>query len=170
MTITKPMANKRKKKPTNAKKQDISLMTLLANESTSDSRKILKKYGNQDASDHLDLETKLAQLYFSSDDKVQLEKKLANIHPHKNWILKWTEPVVVEKEVVVEEVKSEPTQGCGCGNCSGNARAMNEMMSGFDSSYRATTEKEKNVSDYMLGLVGVIGIITMGMLIATKNK
>ena len=89
---------------TNQKRKDISLMTLLANEATGDSRKILKKYGEPDATDHEDLEVKLANLYFKTDDKRKLEKELAEIHPHKNWILKYTAPKV---EIKKEEVKVE---------------------------------------------------------------
>lgn len=85
---------------------DITLMTLLANEATDGSRKILKKYGQADAKNHKDLELKLAELYFKTPDKVKLEKELAEIHPHKKWILKNSEPEVKITETIVEEKKS----------------------------------------------------------------
>jgi hypothetical protein len=98
--------------------QEITLMTVLANEATGPSRKILKEYGISDAKDYKDLEVKLAELYFKTPDKVELEKKLAFIHPHRKWILKNTEPIVVEKQVE-EEVKSnfDDTDKCTCQNC-----------------------------------------------------
>lgn len=98
------MASPNKKKINN--RTDITLMTLLANEATDGSRKLLKKYGEPDAKNYKDLEIKLAELYFKTQDKVQLEKELADIHPHKKWILKNTEPEVKITETVIEEKKS----------------------------------------------------------------
>jgi superfamily II RNA helicase len=86
------------------KQRDITLMTVLAYEATADSQKILKKYGREPGKGYSDLEVKLANLYFDTQDKVQLEKELAEIHPHKKWLLEHTEPIVKikEKEVQIE--------------------------------------------------------------------
>ena len=86
------------------KQRDITLMTVLAYEATADSQKILKKYGREPGKGYSDLEVKLANLYFDTQDKVQLEKELAEIHPHKKWLLEHTEPTVKikEKEVQIE--------------------------------------------------------------------
>ncbi len=112
--------------------QEITLMTVLANEATGPSRKILKEYGLQDAKNYKDLEVKLAELYFNTQDKVALEKKLALIHPHKNWILKNTEPVVVEKIVEIENTKSNDDDvTCSCQNCT-NKPYQNPEFSNFD--------------------------------------
>jgi len=70
---TKQMASRNRRKNNN--RTDITLMTLLANEATDGSRKILKEYGEPDAKDYKDLEVKLAELYFKTTDKVELEKK-----------------------------------------------------------------------------------------------
>jgi hypothetical protein len=99
--------------------QEITLMTVLANEATGPSRQLLKKYGQSDAKNYQDLEIKLAQLYFNTKDKVELEKQLAAIHPHKNWILKNVKPVIEEisKQEQVEEVKSNACGRCMCPQC-----------------------------------------------------
>jgi hypothetical protein len=99
--------------------QEITLMTVLANEATGPSRKILKEYGSPDAKNYKDLEVKLAELYFNTQDKVALEKKLADIHPHKNWILKNVKPAIEEtsKQELVEEVKSNAIGDCMCPQC-----------------------------------------------------
>lgn len=99
--------------------QEITLMTVLANEATGPSRKILKEYGMPDAQNFQDLEIKLAELYFNTKDKVALEKKLAAIHPHKNWILKNVQPVIEEKskQEQVEEVKSNLDGDNICPSC-----------------------------------------------------
>ena len=78
-------------------KQDITIMTLLAHEATSDARKLLKSYGEPDAKNHTDLEVKLSELYVKTPDKIALEKKLADIHPHKKFILKYSQPKVVDE-------------------------------------------------------------------------
>ena len=83
-------------------KREITLMTLLANEATADSRKLLKKYNVADAKDCSDLEVKLAKLYFNTPDKLAIEKDFAEIHPHKNWILKRTKVEEVEKPIEAE--------------------------------------------------------------------
>lgn len=99
--------------------QEITLMTVLANEATGPSRQLLKKYGQPDAKNYQDLEIKLAQLYFNTKDKVELEKQLAAIHPHKNWILKNVKPVIEEisKQEQVEENKSNAIGDCMCPQC-----------------------------------------------------
>ena len=58
-----------------AKKKKIDgLLSLLANESTADSRRLLRKYGMDDAKNHRDLELKLAELYKNASDKIQMDK------------------------------------------------------------------------------------------------
>jgi hypothetical protein len=106
--------------------QEITLMTVLANEATGPSRKLLKQYGQPDAKNYQDLEIKLAELYFNTKDKVELEKQLAEIHPHKNWILKNVQPVIEEKskQEQVEEVKSNLTGDNMCPQC--KRRLQNE--------------------------------------------
>jgi hypothetical protein len=160
------MSNREKKSnKSNSLRQDITLMTLLANESTSDSRKLLKKYGFKDADNHKDLEVKLAELYFATPDKIQIEKELASIHPHKDWILKYYPQNI---EVVKEEPKVEETLskienisqadgGCGCG-CSSN----------FDAS---TPNIQKSLSpiDYV-AILGVVGIIGLSFYVISKQK
>ena len=160
------MSNREKKSnKSNSLRQDITLMTLLANESTSDSRKLLKKYGFKDADNHKDLEVKLAELYFANPDKIQIEKELASIHPHKDWILKYYPQKI---EVVKEEPKVEETLskienisqadgGCGCG-CSSN----------FDAS---TPNIQKSLSpiDYV-AILGVVGIIGLSFYVISKQK
>lgn len=76
----------------NSDKADITIMTLLAHEATGDARRLLKSYGYPDAKNYTDLEVKLSELYVKTPDKVALEKRLAEIHPHKKFILKYAQP------------------------------------------------------------------------------
>ena len=74
--------NRRRK----TRKPDITLMTLLAYEATSDARKLLKKYNAKDARGYADLEQRLSELYVSTADKVQLEKDLSdNLFDYDLW-------------------------------------------------------------------------------------
>ncbi len=108
-------SNRNRQKRRGSDRKDITLMTILANEATAESRKLLKKYGKADAQSHADLEQKLAELYFNTSDKVQLEKEMAAIHPHRKWIEKYIEPKVEVVETKVEETSSADGCNCGCG-------------------------------------------------------
>ena len=159
--------NKSKSENNNGGRQDISLMTLLANEATSDSRKILKKYDRPDAKHCTDLEVKLAELYFGQSDKKQLEKELSAIHPHKDWILKNQEPVVVEKEIKVESVAKEPetTKQNICPSC----EARHNFMS-FDGPATAVNQSRQiTIVDYM-GMIGMMATIGLTFYVITKHK
>ena len=61
---------------TNRKKQRVSLLGVIANGSTGDARRLLKKYNEPDAVNHKDLEMKLSRLYAKTDDKIKLEKEI----------------------------------------------------------------------------------------------
>ena len=142
-------------------KPDITLMTLLANEATGPSRKILKKYKQPDARNHNDLEVKLAELYFNTDDKVALEKELAEIHPHRKWLMKYIEPTIVEKEVVKEitipaEIKSNADGSCP--TCS------TSKMSSFEG-----TQPGQNSIMGIMGILAVVGILSLSIIHITKK-
>jgi len=100
------------------KKPQISLITLLAYQRTPQLRALLKKYGIEDAKNYSDLEVKIAQLYSNSDNKMEMEKEFAELHPHKSFILKHLAP----KEKTPEEVKEEMLKFAKeeTSNCDGN--------------------------------------------------
>lgn len=130
-------------------------MTLLANEATSDSRKLLRKYNKPDATSSDDLENKLTQLYFDTTDKVALEKEMASIHPHKKWLLKYEKPAeVIEKKieapVIVEKIET-------CKKCE-----HRDFHSSFDAQVNQQQPQIKsNHSEYigMIGMVAVVGCL-----------
>ena len=153
--------SKRIRTRANATRKDISLMTLLANEATSDARKLLKKYGNQDAADYNDLEVKLANLYFQSNDKLGLEKEMAEIHPHKKWLLKYIQPVVKKEEVKVE-VKPEEKKSNTDGSVNDNFPMYNPYL-------MFNGQQKSNTIDYM-GIIGVVGVIGVLFFVISKQK
>ena len=152
------MASMNKRKTND--RTDITLMTLLANEATDGSRKLLKKYGESDAKNHKYLEVKLAELYFKTPDKVQLEKELAELHPHKKWILKNTEPEVKITETVIEEKKSNLDDN-DCPTCSTPQIYSNVVGS----------ETNKIGFEQYIGPVMLVAVIGMTFFVISKaNK
>lgn len=149
--------------------QEITLMTVLANEATGQSRKLLKQYGESDAKNYQDLEIKLAQLYFNTKDKVELEKQLAAIHPHKNWILKNVQPVIEEKskQEQIEEVKSNATGDNICPQCNRKNRELDFLYA--EGPQNTASKLDMNMLIAPAMLIGILGI-TYVMIIKTVNN
>jgi hypothetical protein len=138
------------------KKKEITLMTVLAYESTSDAQKLLKKYGREPAKGYADLEIKLANLYFDTPDKVQLEKELAEIHPHKIWLLDNTQPIV-KQEVVVTEKPNENNQKEEELKILLDAQSQLEKMEDFKAEMRKALQEEFNKVEIKSGFQGITG-------------
>jgi len=163
---------------TNKYKKRVTLLGVIANGSTADARKLLQKYKQPDALNHKDLEYKLTKLYQSEDDKLALEKDLAEIHPHKEFILKYNQPKVDEiikeplpvEETTMEE-KSSSTCSCGNPNCPNNNSNYCgfSRMNGYSnacgcsnfSNDPSPTVNNTNNGLMVLGLVGIITIFAL---------
>ena len=91
----------RHKKGNTKRKPDITIMTLLAFECPKEATDLLMSQGFPKAKNHKDLEHKLGEMYAKCDDKAELEKKLAAIHPHKKWLMRVSEPEI-KKSIKVE--------------------------------------------------------------------
>jgi hypothetical protein len=149
------MANNRAKQP----KKDITLMTLLAYESTAPARKLLQKHGFEDAKSYGDLEVKLAELYFDSPNKMEIEKELAEIHPHKDWLLRVTkvnEPIKEEKIEVKSEPIAPPTPAI-----------ISELKSNADGGSTTPDNSHAIMLNYV-GLIGVVGVTLTLAIIGLK--
>lgn len=153
---------------TNKLKKNIDLLCLIANESTAKCRKFLVSKGFPDASNHQQLEFNLARAYQSADDKKEFEQHLAEIHPHKDFILKYLAPAptaqpLAEKAMaeIKEDIKTEKkSDACGCSgidgysNCSGNISPNASLSNRVDP----------------LVFLGCLGIIAATLIIISKNK
>lgn len=152
-------------------KTDITLMTLLAYEATKESRDLLKKYNRQDAVNKKDLEGKLADLYFSVDDKIQIEKEMAAIHPHRKWLEKYIEPKIVEKTIeVVKEIKPSESSikevtplNNNYSNYCGNSYFDGQQGRMF------TLEPKNNMNDY-IGLIALVAVVGISYYAINKSK
>lgn len=145
-------------------KQEISILTLLANEATSDARKLLKKYGKQDAKDYADLEVKLTDLYFGSPDrKLDIEKDMAEIHPHKKWILKYQEKPKEEIKVEEKKVEEKKIEHCNCSDCE-RARVMSGMkFSSAEGDKIQQPQTKDHTGLYVIGAVSVLAILALAL-------
>lgn len=163
---------------TQSKKGKITLLGLIANTSTAEARKLLKKYGEPDATSHKDLEYKLSKLYAKTDDKVKLEKEVAEMHPHKEFILHNLAPTPeISVQEVEEKTKAMATTGCPCGNpncrnnsvlnasgCSSFGGTSNACgCSGADGSGTESTTKPLSIDNglMVLGILGIISIFAL---------
>lgn len=152
-------------------------MTLLANEAGRESSDILKKYNKPKAKNHADLEVKLAELYFEQPDKLQIEKELANIHPHKKWLIKSLN--LVEKEKCKE--CSEFTGDCKCEKPNETQSTQIETpikeivvsdstdkFSDFVGSNNPNSDNSMSTKE-ILGMIGIFGIIGLTFIVVSKN-
>ncbi|MEM2138581.1 MAG: hypothetical protein QXM96_00290 [Candidatus Woesearchaeota archaeon] len=125
-------------------KDDINLITLISNESTKGARKILKDYGIEDAKNHLDLELKLSKLYLDNSNKIEIEKRFYEIHPHKDWIIKMYNLINAEK-IQKDETKL---------NKSGVDSNENET----DKILSLIIKNEKIITNVCYGIIGLMSI------------
>lgn len=84
-------------KPKSKKQKEYStLLAVISSAATNDARAILRKYSGEDATDVKDLQQKLAQTWKYSAEKLDMEKDIAKIHPHKDFILKYNQPAPID--------------------------------------------------------------------------
>lgn len=156
------------------------LLSLLSVEATKESRDLLKKHGQPDAKNHRDLESKLAQLFYTCDDKKALEKELCEIHPHRQFILRYVEkPAAKEKieapngaimtpdsvkEILREYISSNPENSFS--NCAGNPNC-NCGSSSFTGSQGTPAPAPINNTHMLMGVLGVVAIV--GLLVYSKK-
>lgn len=167
----------------NKKNEYKTLLSALAYGAPDEAQKLVLKYGEEKADNYEDLEYKLAKIYSSFPDKIELEKQFAAIHPHSKFILKYLSPKKVDrplepiqekeiktdtgtqvlKNIVVhdgyENADGETTSNCcGCHYCN--------KLSSADGI--TSVENKKGVyfdSLVLLGIIAVVGIVAI-----TKNK
>lgn len=157
-------------------------MGLLAECSTNEARQLLSKYGMPPAKNKAELELALANLYKNCDDKKQLEKDFANIHPHKEFMKKYLSPTAPKKELVVEELKIEETKITPeipkpimpepVSNCNGNEKCNCACsdFSGIDGNPSKQTEKTIDKDKLIIfGMFGIVSILAL-VLISQQKK
>lgn len=169
------------KQKVQSERQDISIMTLLANEATDDARKLLAKFGNTSATGYKDLEEKLGEVYFKTPNKVEMEREMVNIHPHKKWMLKYIAPKEKIKEVTKgkeSDIDIEPMGlvsnadgSCDCPSCIEERSSACGCESSFDATHPTTTQPKKNHTPIIItSIVAVSAITIFGIYMYYKHK
>jgi GTP cyclohydrolase FolE2 len=164
-------------------KKDITLLCLLANEATGNTRRLLADLGEPESVNHADLELKLAETYKKQGDKATFEKRLAEIHPHKEFILKYlgqaTENPTPEdvKTQLKKEIKDEQEEtavsenfhnACGCSSCKSNSEVQSNAcgcssnFSGSASNANLTTS-DRDAARQNLMMLGIVSVVALSI-------
>ena len=131
------------------KPANISLMELFAINATGPSRQLLKKYGKADAKGYSDLQDKLSDLYASVKDKIEIEKAFAEIHPHKEFILKYLAPPKSETKIILPE----PTA-----SCEGNPKCNCDKTSSAEG-VAMTAKFNPEILIASVSIVAIVGLV-----------
>ena len=170
-----------------AKKQTkfTTLLSTLANGATSDSRRLLIEKTGSDAKNTKDLADRLARLYASSDDKIEIEKLFAAMHPHKDFILKYSAPKKFEEKTtttIAIPVDMNESQNahekqvhkmanlpdCKCHEC--NMRILSNA-SGVDGSSSGAMTGGSHDKTHVYLIAGSLAIIAiLGLVVIHKHK
>lgn len=172
------------------KKQYKTLLSVLANGSTGDARRLLMERTGEDARNVEDLENKLSRMYATASDKLDVEKRFAEIHPHKDFILKYvevsakniaepksemattpTESTIitntapnVEKIDLAPPSSGNPIIGCSCRVCRG------DYYSNADGEQSIATSQRSDNTALIVGMVSIVAIMGMVMYLKSSNR
>lgn len=167
------------------KKQYATLLSVLAHASTNDARQLLLTNTGEKAVNKQDLEQKLAKMYAQSTHKVDLERQMAEIHPHRDFLLKYLKKVEVqpiqtqtpadtltkydvgvEKTITIAEPVSQADGvSCGCNCCRGSV-PKNEITSNAEGDTQV--RERRTDTALVIGMVSIVAIL--GMVIILKNR
>jgi hypothetical protein len=152
-------------------KEAISLLKVLSQGSTQKSRDLIKSYGKGDAMNYADLEVKLADLYRTAPDKVEIEKQFAAIHPHSEFIMKYMLPQAIsnlegekneDATVLVDENKS---------NCNGTSCPCKSSAEGKEEVKADKKDIPINTIHHtMIGAIAIVAIFGLFLHYSNKNK
>jgi len=138
------------KKQTNP--QAIRLLELLAHNASVSSKALLEKYGEPEAISYDDLEAKLSDIYKKAKDKVAIEKEFANIHPHKDFILKYLSPTT-------KVILPEPVSACSGENSKGCEGCPGKMSSAEGVVEDTITAVKRH--EFLIASVAIVGIVAL---------
>jgi len=140
--------------------QRISLQELIAINNTPKAKALIIKYGYRPARSYNDLIKKLTQ--FTKEHREDALKELVEIHPHKDLILSFNQPIETEQ-------KSSCDGNTTCSKC----MAKQQQFSGFDGTANApttnqvTNQNQSTNSDWksMIPMVAVTSLVTASLVI-----
>jgi hypothetical protein len=147
-------------------KQYKTLISVIANGSEAKAKEMLKRETGQSVYDTKELEYKISEMYANSKDKIEIEKKLYSIHPHKDFISKYykLENPPIEKELIVK------TEDVDFSNCNGSVCQSCSSASGEDTKINKSKSLKIDNSIVVLGLVTIVSVLSLVSLIIVYNK
>lgn len=183
-----------RRKTTKQEKEYKTLLSAIANGSTDSARDLLIKHTGTDALNPKDLEEKLSLAYKNSNYKIDFEKDLAEIHPHKDFILKYNNPIEIIKPIseshdglekiisegkvlTTDDVRTESYNADGthppCGNpsCKKCSRYFNYNGNEQNTNYKNEQQSiiQNNNSLMVVGIISIVGIVSLGMFSYMKS-
>jgi hypothetical protein len=170
---------KNKIKYSDKQRQGATLLSALANGSTEQAREIIKERLGFDAKDSKDLQHKLAQLYSTTTDKAELEKVFANIHPHKDFILKYFPPLKTQiiapnneiKELPISNEQIKEIEKEATSNCNGDVNCVECAEKLYNASGdEAVISNGLNPNVAVIGIISIVGLIALGMIVISKQQ
>jgi hypothetical protein len=164
-------------------KQYKTLLAVLANGCPIEARQLLNKHSKEDAKNPQELELKLAKMYAYSPNKIEIEQAFAEMHPHKEFILKYAKQKPVETvskkneegEIIKETILSDKFNNaegyhepCSNPNCNYCRRYFSNLTGsektseacGCKSSFEGNDENKNQVL-----IIGIVGIVAISALI-----
>lgn len=147
-------------------KQYKTLISTLANGSTDEARALVIENTGSDAKNINDLQSKLASVWSNSTDKPKIEKAFAEIHPHKDFILKYVGPKEAAPIKELAPVEPAPKVVTMDAHSSAEGICNTEKMTGFS----GTVESPKSDTIAIIGILALVSIVGLIGVIIAKQK
>jgi hypothetical protein len=140
-------------------KQTISLQELIAINNPSKAKALVVKYGYRPARSYNDLIQKLFVL--TKEHREDALKDLVEIHPHKDLILHYSMPTIVE---------SEAKSNCDGDNMCASCKAKKEQYMNFEGvdTTPAKTQTKYDLKE-LLPIIAITSLVTTTLVIALKS-
>jgi hypothetical protein len=138
-------------------KNTISLQELIAVNNTPKAKALITKYGYRPARSYNDLIQKLT--LFTKEFREDALKELVDLHPHKELILHYSEPIIKSEK---SEIKSNCNGDDMCSKCK-------EKESRFEGTDNVPKLKEMDWKN-MFPVIAVTSLVTASLVIILKGS
>lgn len=139
-------------------KQNISLQELIAINNPSKAKALIVKYGYRPARSYNDLIQKLFVL--TKEHREDALKDLVEIHPHKDLIMNFSMPMIIENES-----KSNCEGDDLCASC----KSKKEQFMNFEGVESSINSKKNYDLKEILPIIAITSLITTTLVLALKS-
>jgi hypothetical protein len=138
--------------------EKISLQELIALNNTQQAKNLIKKYGYRPARSYNDLIQKLFVL--TKEHREDALKDLVEIHPHKDLIMNFSMPMILENES-----KSNREGDDLCASC----KAKKEQFMNFEGAESSINSKRNYDLKEILPIIAITSLVTTTLVLALKS-